>query len=348
MTWTKRIVSASPTVDVRFDMTQGSQSTSGNYTNVNWSIQSITSGGTRTGTWDFNAYVNGSRRVNSSNSSTHAGTQTLASGAHRVYHDANGRKTVSGSGWLDAYFGSGTVPGSLTLSRIARAPYGLTQSHSSVTINSASVTLDISSRGHGTSAKHEAQYRKGTSGTWIGTPDQSITDLNPNVFNLTGLTPNSQYQYRQRVWNNNGDEATSSPGSFITPSAVYDPGTATIEPSSYTATGVRVYQGHHTTNTSLQYRKKGTSAWSSSAAVTGDNITLSVTGLLPGTEYEYRFMCITSAGTSYTDVLAIGTPTGGRIVYPDGTVKQARLHVVYSNGTVKDAQVTPFKGRWGS
>lgn len=347
MTWTKQIVSTSPTVSVRFDMTQGSQSTNGNYTNVNWSIQSITSGGTRTGTWDYNAYVNGTRVANGSNSSTHSGTQTLASGSIRVNHDANGKKTVSGSGWLDAYFGSGTVSGSLTLSRIARAPYGLTQSHNSVTTTSAKIVLDISNRGHGTSASHEAQYRKGTSGSYSGTPDQSITDTQPNTFTLSGLTPNTLYQYRQRVWNNNGDEAISSPSSFVTLSEVYQAGTIEIQPTSYTVTNARAYQGHHTTTSKIQYRKKGTTTWLDSPTATGDNFSITITGLMPGTTYERRFVCTTSAGTTTNGIYEFTTPTGGTIIYPDGTTKTARFYVVYPNGTVKDAQVTPFKGRYG-
>lgn len=333
MTWTTRIVSASPTVDVRFDMTQGSQNTNGNYTNVNWSVQSITSGGTRTGTWDYNAYVNGSRRANGSNSSTHSGTQTLASGSYQVGHDANGNKTVSGSGWLDAYFGSGTASGSLTLSRIARAPYGLTQSVNSITTSTATVVLDISNRGHGTSATHRAEYKPTNQSNYTNSSNQSITDLNANNFNISGLTQNTEYHYRQRAWNNNNDTAVSSAGTFVTLAEVVSLESTDVQATSVTFVNIGVTQGHHTTNTKVQYRKKGDSTWLDSASKTGTGISIEVTGLLPSTTYERRFVCTTTAGTTTGSIAEFTTLPAAKLVMPDGSTINAIPRVIQTDGT---------------
>lgn len=333
MTWTKQIVSSSPQVSVRFDMTQGSQNTNGNYTNVNWSIQSITSNGSRTGTWDYKAVVNGSTRANSSNSSTHSGTQTLASGSYQVGHDANGNKTVSGSGWLDAYYGSGTASGSITLSRIARAPYGLTQSLVSTSLNGAVINLDISSRGHGTSAAHKVQYRKNKTGTVYNTADQSCTDTATNTFTLTGLSPNTLYDFRQQVWNNNGDTAYGSYQDLVTLSEVFEAGTANIQAVSYSVTNAKARAGHYTNYSKIQYRKKGDSTWLNSEEKSGDTFSITITGLLPSTTYERRFVCRTTAGTTTNATHEFTTLPAAKLVMPNGDVKNAIPWVIMPNGS---------------
>lgn len=178
-----------------------------------------------------NATEVGSITLDGVSSSFNNGTVSRGPGTHLLHsysrvlsHDANGYKTFSYSGSFTSGWSSlGTLStggGSGVLDRLALAPSGLTQSVSNITTNSATVTLDISSLGRGTSAAHRLEYKLSTAGSYTQSASQDITDLAPNTFNLTGLTPNKTYNYRQVVWNNNGDTATSTASNFTTKSGV--------------------------------------------------------------------------------------------------------------------------------
>lgn len=197
---------------VRLNLNLSSTGSSG--WNVSWSVQSRDTHTWVTGVWDWSR--SGTIGSGSGSVSAATGTRTISSGTKYVACDANGNGSCSGNAWMDVYYGTGTASGTLSLPRIAKAPSGLTQTVTELKPKSAKLSLDISSRGHGTSATHELQYRVQGSGTWIGTADQSITNLAANTFTLSGLKPNTTYQYRQRAWNNNGDTAYSSTYTFKT------------------------------------------------------------------------------------------------------------------------------------
>lgn len=337
MSWTTRIISTAPQVDVRFNMTQGTQNVNNNTTVMNWSVQSITHNGSRTGTWDYRAVVDGSTRANSSNSSTHSGTQTLASGSYTVSHDANGRKTVSGSGWLDAYFGSGTASGSRTLTRIARAPYGLSQSTSLITATTIRITLNISNRGHGTSATHRAQYKRTNVSSWTDTSNQSVTDLQANNFDITGLTSNAAYHYRQRAWNNNDDVAHSSQGSFTTLPVAPSAGTAVIDATSATIPTTQNNGGGANSITNQVRYREVDGSWSGWSTYTDNQAVL--TGLTPGIEYQYQLRSTTSAGTTEGSVKSLTTLPAAKLIMPDGTVRNAIPHIISPEGVDETVKV---------
>lgn len=207
-TWNNQIVGSAPQVTVRFNMTQGTQSDSGNWTDVNWSVQSVTSNGSRTGTWDWSRNVNG-QGGSGSNSSTHSGTQTLSSGTYRITHDANGYRTISGSGYLDAFYGSGSAGGSLTLSRLSWPPSNNAPTSSLESVVSARITASASNNGRGTSIKdYDIRYRKQGDAGW------TTRGFGASTWNITGLTPGATYEMSSRARNNNNDTADWTTGTY--------------------------------------------------------------------------------------------------------------------------------------
>ena len=174
--------------------------------------------GSRTGIWDYNTYVDGVLVVNASYGGPMSGTQTLASGSHRVYHDVNGNRSVGGSAWMDAYFGQGTASGSIGLSRLPLAPSITGQTADQVKPTSARLGVEIGGFGHGTSAAMRMYYRvQGSGSGWSQTADQGDA-AGYNYWTVTGLTPGTTYEYFARVWNNNGDTRDGGAQTFKTQS----------------------------------------------------------------------------------------------------------------------------------
>ena len=327
---------AAPYVSINIECYEQSYNVAGNYSIMYWRAYVNIWSGSRSGTWDWNAYVNGSQvGAGSVSASSWSGERTLGSGTITVYHDENGYANPSCSAWLDDYYATGTASGYPGTTRLALEPQGLTQSLSTVAETSFVAILDISSRGHGTLAAHKCQYKLSTAGSYSDSASQDITDLAPNTFTISSLAPNSNYNYRQVAWNNNGDTATAGAGSLLTL------GTGTISATSnLLATSVTLNASITASQTSatnptvkFQYRKQGDSTWIDSTTSTSLTPAIGLSGLMPSTTYEYRLSVINTTGTWTSSVTTFTTLPAGKIIMPNGDVLNAIPRLVYPNGS---------------
>jgi len=116
-TFSARLPHGAPYVDIIMDLWETGYGTIGWQASVN-----ITSG-SRTGDWDWNAYVDGVYVGGGSVSpSNWSGVHVLGSGTRSVGHDGNGNHTTTCSSYLDDYYGQATASGSIAMTRIPEAP----------------------------------------------------------------------------------------------------------------------------------------------------------------------------------------------------------------------------------
>lgn len=171
--------------------------------------------------WWVEANESGSITLDGSTNSFSRGNTYRGPGTHQLHeftrtlsHNSQGNKTFSYSGsFTSAYAPLGTITtgaGSGVLDRIAKAPTIGSVTVSNIKQKQATITTVVSNMGHGTSVTVHTNYRKVGSGTWI---EAGTT----NPITITGLEPNTSYEYGAMVINNNGDFATYvSPTPFKT------------------------------------------------------------------------------------------------------------------------------------
>jgi hypothetical protein len=201
------IVSASPQVYVRLQLAESSYDVNANTSSIYWEIDSITNGGSRSGTWDWNTNISGNV-YSGSVGGTHSGTQGISSGYVTIGHDANGNGSMGGSAYLDAFYGNGTSSGSIGLTRLPLAPPITSIIADTIKPTTARLGLEIGGYGHGTSTSMYMQYRKLGDTSWIGTPAQADA-AGYNYWTITALKPGTVYEYRGVAYNNNGDQSIS-------------------------------------------------------------------------------------------------------------------------------------------
>lgn len=170
--------------------------------------------------------------------------------------------------------------------------------------------------------------------------NDSYVNVSDNVDKtITGLAHNTKYYFTGYQSNGGGKAAYSNTVSGVTNSEVYEAGTVDIQAVSYSVTDAKAYAGHYTNNNKIQYRKKGDTTWIDSDTVQGDTFSITITGLLPSTTYERRFVNTTTAGTTTNGIYEFTTLPAAKLVMPNGTVLNAIPRVVHPNGTVKMVKV---------
>lgn len=277
------------------DLIVTTSSQGANSTTLAWSIRlrgehggSYAEGGPA-GTHPWNFKTSAVQRASGTNTYylvTDTNTYAIANSTYGpIGHDGNGELTVNVSAYFSGHssLGWAEASGNYTPARIPLAPQGLTQSVTSFDSTTAAFNVDISSRGHGVTCLHELQYKKASSGTWLGTPDQNCTDTVTNVFNLAGLEPATEYDYRQRAWNNKGDQSYSGSSSFTTL------GYAVISPFTVTATDT-VITGDVTVDETcdlLEYKLDGGS-WIQAFSGDYTSKTFDVEDLASGTDFTLQ------------------------------------------------------------
>lgn len=280
--------------------------------------------------WTWRMHVNGQRTQNSA-----SGTRSVDNtdwGSSVSFNFGVGANDTSVTGYVSAWFaGDGeTWTGGLGISIPALgSPAGNTYFNSR-TDTSLNVRNDVTTWGANATAGSVRSYRADNSGftgqTYIGTSD------NANV-NHTGLTPNTRYWFRGWADNGGGKSAYMSTIDAVTLS------NATETSKEILATSVSfllaVAQGYRTTSGFVQYRKQGDVSWIDSATGAGATPTVDITGLLPNTIYEYRLAVTTTDGTWTGDTLTLTTLPAGKLIYPNGDVKNAIPRLVYPNGDVE-------------
>ena len=195
------------------------------------------------------------------------------------------------------------------------------------TINSGSET--ITSQGF--------EFKLSNSSTWT-----TITaTLNGNVitYNLTGLNPNSSYQYRAYATTTVFGTDYGITQSFLTPELI--PPTVTtylasnVTDNSITLNGTIIEGSETITSQGFEYRLASSSTWTTIAVtLTGNSITYNLEGLAYSSTYEYRAYATTASGTVYgtiqshttpelihpTVVTNAATPTSGTTATLSGTI----------------------------
>lgn len=209
-TYTATIISAAPSVTLSLIVSESSAEVSNNRSKVSWTLQYTVSGGTRTGGWDYNVYINGAQVANSNISvSGVTGTHTITSGTTGyITHNVNGSKSVACSAYMDAYYGTGTASGTLVLTDFPEPASGSFAS-SSIKSTSAVLSATVTTNGNGTSSTQTFYYRVSGVGSYVSAGTGS-----PKT--LTGLKPNTNYQWYVVTTNNTGNSSTGSTQTFKT------------------------------------------------------------------------------------------------------------------------------------
>jgi len=178
-----------------------------------------TQSGTRSGSYDANEVLDGStkRSVTNVGYSWGTGNTILYQGDFTISHDANGNRSVGGSAYLDWYYSSGTISGSINLARLPLAPSIAANTADQIKPTSVRLGTEINNVGHGTSASTHMLYRLQGTSTWSQTSDQADA-AGYNYWTVTGLKPGKTYEYASVWWNNNGDTVQSGTQTFKTKS----------------------------------------------------------------------------------------------------------------------------------
>ncbi|XWW48175.1 fibronectin type III domain-containing protein [Fibrella sp. USSR17] len=185
-----------------------------------------------------------------------------------------------------------------------------------------------------TLTKSILQYRLANAVTWTDISPQTSTS-----YSLTGLATNAAYEVRIRSVCEGGDTwAVSSVSPFqtvcraVSSFYVYD----TQERSA------RISWSTSGSPTIIQWRQAGGTSWSEAAA-TGSLVEL--TGLTPGTAYEYRFQTTCSPGSSpiYTGT---GTFTTKTTSLPTISLWADSTGVDFARLLINKADQTAYRLQW--
>jgi hypothetical protein len=302
-------------------------------------IYSTSSGVSQNGSWDGRTYINGGQvNRNTPNANISNGQYLMNASDHWLGHDVNGNLSISVGSYCNAPVNDMNHQNTgYTLPRIPAAPNIIANVSDQITDTTVRLGTEIDSLGHGTSAATRMYYKTPEAGGWTQTSDQGDVG-GYNYWTITGLVSNKKYYRLARWWNNNGD-TSDLPASYPSESYFFVTlanGTTTV--ANLLATTVTINttatQGHHATTSKIQYRKQGDATWIDTANGTGATPSFNLSGLLPNTTYEYRLAITTSAGTWNQATQTLTTLPAGKLVYPNGTVKNAIPRIVRPNGSV--------------
>lgn len=203
------------------EISRNSSNNSLNWSKYSAKLRIIDSGGSyMIANANRNMGLNGST-INSVNNTYDTRNDTVFDwqGDVQVNHDVNGNASFNCfANWSTTYTGVGTtgngsISQTFTADRLPLAPTISSRTSSNITPVSATIASTISSNGHGTSTTLTYYYRVNGVGSYINAGTGASR-------NLTGLTPNTTYQWYVVATNNNGDATTSSVLTFTTLSGV--------------------------------------------------------------------------------------------------------------------------------
>ena len=208
----------------------------------------------------------------------------------------------------------------LTFDTPSIAPVSITDAASSVTATAARLNARVNPGGAATDAQFEwgetTSYGTSTSVQSLGAGTSTLS-INAN---LSGLTPNKTYYFRVRATNSNGT-VSGLQGSFTTPARA--PITGVSAPTGVTTGAATlngtVDPGGASTDWQFDYGVGAYDQTATGTTLTGTTpqaVSKSLTGLLPGTTYQYRLLATnaqgttSSTGTFATQVAAPDAETG--------------------------------------
>lgn len=290
--------------------------------------------------WTWRLFVDaGALRRTDSLSGTRSVNQTDQIAAVSVgYGVAAGTGAISAR--VGAWFsGDGETFANHTLYfGVASAPSGMWVSSSAVTDTTANLYGNVDYWGDYSSAGSgmRIEYWKTGSGV-INLP---FNTGGSHTQSVTGLTPNSEYNVRNYASNGSGVGANGGPALFYTLANATE--TSKNVQAATIAFVLNVAQGARATTAKIQYRKVGSATWLDSPTGAGGTPTITVSGLLPSTQYEYRRSVTTSDGTWTGATETATTLPAAKLIMPDGTVKNAIPRTILADGTVDMKKVKIF------
>jgi hypothetical protein len=212
----------------------------------------------------------------------------------------------------------------------AGAPSGMWVSASAVTDTTANLYGNVDYWGDYSSAGSGMRIEYWQEGQ--GVVNLAYNTGGSHTRSVTGLTPNAKYNLRNYANNGSGVGANGGPISFYTLSNVTE--TSKNVQAATADFVVTVAQGVRATTAKVQYRKVGDTTWIDSATSASGTPTLQATGLLPSTDYEYRYAVTTSDGTNTQSTSTFTTLPAAKLIMPDGSVKNAIPRTILPDGTV--------------
>lgn len=336
------------TFNLRSRTTVGSFSRSNNTVTANNAKVDVNVTGPSGGSFNQSSPIVGSyslpqgsnRRVNTT---VKGGNQTVYVGntfstsnqsfSFSVSKDATTVSTNNGAGRGSSNWGGGQ-----TLSiPAAGAPTGVSRSVSGVTTTTATLGASVSSWGTNCTAGtgQRIEYKKSSAGSYT---NLAYSTSSSHTRNVTGLTSNSRYNLRSYALNGAGHGVTSGVIDFYTKPLAPTAGTPVFDATTVTVpTTQNNGDGAYEITKQYRYQEVG-GAWSAWTTYTGNDVVIN--DLIPSTDYNLQLQSTTTAGTTTGGVIPLTTLPAGKLVMPDGTVKNAIPHVVYPDGTVKMVTVT--------
>lgn len=185
-----------------------------NFSNISLTLQAFSdsSGYTQYGGWDGRIYINGGEvaRGTPTSGTVSNSPYTIISWSGNIYHDANGYKTINIGDYIKAPLNEMYQAGiDWYLPRLGYPPAISDTTADTITPTSVRLGAELSSIGRGTSATWRMYYRKQGDVSWISAGDQGDVG-GYNYWPISGLTPGTTYEYYAYLWNNNGDNVSSS------------------------------------------------------------------------------------------------------------------------------------------
>lgn len=168
------------------------------------------------------------------------------------------------------------------------------------------------------SADVSFEYRQSGAQSWTETPRQTLTSAGVFSADISGLSSNTDYEYRARAEAPDGTVDVGGVLSFTT-DAVGSVSVATDSPTGLTDTGVTYngevtqLQGYSSVDVSFEYRQTGAASWTETSRQTVSSTgtySETVSGLSADTEYEYRARAEAPDGT---------VVSGGSVVFTTQT-----------------------------
>ena len=157
---------------------------------------------------------------------------------------------------------------------------------------------------------YNIQYRP------VGTTTWSTTTSATNSVTITGLTPATNYEFQVQTVCSSGNSIFSSSTTFTTLANTCSvPTGLSVTGITYTSATLNWIAVSGAVSYNIQYRPTGTSTWSTTASIVNS---VTISGLTPGTTYDFQVQVVCSTGTSAfsgsttftTLVISCFVPTG--------------------------------------
>ncbi|WP_222912977.1 DUF1349 domain-containing protein [Natrinema sp. SYSU A 869] len=204
-------------------------------------------------------------------------------------------------------------------------PLIVTGSATNITSSSATVSSTVYSLGGASSADIAIEYRE-EGRSWAISATETVTEPGAVDVGLTGLSPETDYEYRAVAAASDGESDDGTVSSFATPQTDTDPTVTTgtvVDTDSSSATLSSTLEAvggqAETALVSFEYRETGQETWQESGGQTlsePGEFETTIYGLSPETDYEFRAVVDaddgdTATGSTATFSTTTGTEDGG-------------------------------------